>query len=265
VFCDVVPATALMDVADAVRRTGPRTKAIVPVHLYGNVVDVEELRRGLAGSRVHIVEDCAQCHGALLRGRPAGTFGDVAAFSFYPTKNLGAFGDAGLCVARDDQLVAAMRSIRMYGFESAYHAEREGINSRMDPLQAAVLGVKLPHLERWVERRRALAARYDRGLSPRIPRVVAANDVQHGRHLYVVRVQQRDSVREALRQRGIATAVHYPDPIHRMRGYRFLPSASERLPHTEALAAEVLSLPLYPELPDASVDRVIAELNSLAG
>ena len=265
VFCDVDPDTALLDLEDAVARVGPRTRAIVPVHLYGNVVDVERLASRLQGSGVRIVEDCAQCHGATLRGKPAGTFGDAAAFSFYPTKNLGAFGDGGLCFARDPALVARMRSIRMYGFEASYYAEREGINSRLDPLQAALLGVKLPHLPRYVARRRELAARYDRVLSPRIRRIVAGRDVAHGYHLYVVRVRDRERVREALRQRAIMTGVHYPDAIHRMRGYAFLGLAAGSLRHTEALAAEVLSLPLYPELPEASVDRVAAELNALVG
>ncbi|HEX6811686.1 MAG TPA: DegT/DnrJ/EryC1/StrS family aminotransferase [Planctomycetota bacterium] len=265
VFCDVAPDTALLDVDDAVRRTGPRTRAIVPVHLYGNVVDVERLAARLSGSGVRIVEDCAQCHGALLRGKPAGTFGDAAAFSFYPTKNLGAFGDGGLCYANDPQLVARMRSIRMYGFEKSYYAEREGINSRLDPLQAALLGVKLPHLKHYVARRRKLAARYDKALSPRIRRVAAAKDAAHSFHLYVVRVPERERVREALQQRGIATGVHYPEPIHLMRGYAFLGLAKGHLPHSELLAAEVLSLPLYPELPEASVDRVASELNTLLG
>jgi len=265
VFCDVDPDTALLDIDDAVRRIGPRSRAIVPVHLYGNVVDVEVLAARLAGSGVRIVEDCAQCHGALLRGRPAGTFGDAAAFSFYPTKNLGAFGDGGLCFARDMALVATMRSIRMYGFETGYYAEREGINSRLDPLQAALLGVKLPHLPRFVARRRELAAGYDRKLSPRIRRVVAGPDVAHARHLYVVRVPARERLREALQQRAIFTGVHYPQPIHRMRGYAFLEVAAGSLPHPEALAEQVLSLPLYPELTEASIDRVATELNALVG
>jgi dTDP-4-amino-4,6-dideoxygalactose transaminase len=264
VFCEVDPRTALLDPEDAVRRVGPRTRAIVPVHLYGNVVDVERLAALLAGSGVRIVEDCAQCHGARLRGRPAGTFGDVAAFSFYPTKNLGAFGDAGLCFARDAALVSTMRSIRMYGFEGACYSEREGINSRLDPLQAAVLGVKLPHLQRFVARRRELAGRYDRALSPRLQRIAPAPGVDHSYHLYVVRVPARDRVREALRQRSILTGIHYPHPIHRMRGYAFLGAPAD-LPHTEALAEQVLSLPLYPELSEASVDRVAAELNALVG
>ena len=259
VFCEVDPRTALMDVDDAVRRITPRTRAIVPVHLYGNVVDVERLTVKVAGSGLRIVEDCAQCHGATLRGKPAGSFGDAAAFSFYPTKNLGAYGDGGLAYAKDPRIVALMRSIRMYGFDNAYYAEREGINSRLDPIQAAILSVKLPHLARCVAMRRTLAARYDRMLAPHIARVATATDVEPARHLYVVRVPNRDSVRQALQQKGIQTGVHYPHPIHRMRGYAFLGTPPD-LPHSEALAREVLSLPLFPELAESDVDRVCAEL-----
>jgi len=255
IFCEVDPVTALMDVDDAVRRVTRRTKAVVPVHLYGNAVDVERLASKLAGSRIRIVEDCAQSHGATLRGKPAGSFGDAAAFSFYPTKNLGAYGDGGLCYAKDPEVVALMRSIRMYGFDKAYYAEREGINSRLDPVQAAVLEVKLPHLARCVTARRSLAAHYDRLLPPHVVRVATAPSVENARHLYVVRVPQRDRVRQALLDQGIQTGVHYPHPIHRMRGYAFLGTPPE-LPHTEALAREVLSLPLFPELTEADVARV---------
>ena len=260
VLVDVDPTTALMDLTQVEARLSSRTKVVVPVHLYGNMVDVEALQQLLAGRGVRIVEDCAQAQGATLRGRPAGTIGDVGAFSFYPTKNLGAYGDGGACWTRDADLAARLRSHRMYGFEGAYYAERDGINSRLDPLQAAVLGVKLPHLPAWVARRRALAARYDRLLPARVGRVVAAPDVAHGYHLYVVRVPERERVRVSLRERGILTGVHYPHAIHHMRAYADLPGVQASLPHSEALAREVLSLPLWPELADDAVDRVAAAL-----
>lgn len=265
VFCDVDPVTALLDIRAALALVGPRTRAIVPVHLYGNVIDVPALQQGLAGRPVRVLEDCAQAHGACLRGQRAGTFGDVSAFSFYPTKNLGAFGDAGLCWSGDAGLAAAMRRIRMYGFQDRYYAECEGVNSRLDPLQAAILSVKLAHLESWVARRRELAQRYDARLSPRIRRVPAATGVTHGYHLYVVRVPDRERVRSELEAQGIATGVHYPYPIHRMRAYEFLGYGAGSLPHTEELAREVLSLPLYPELGEADVDAVAAALNARCG
>ncbi|MFN7590763.1 MAG: DegT/DnrJ/EryC1/StrS family aminotransferase [Planctomycetota bacterium] len=258
VFVDVDPRTALMDLEQVAAALGKRTKVVVPVHLYGNMVDVDRLRTVVAGRGIAIVEDCAQAQGATLRGRPAGTFGDIAAYSFYPTKNLGAYGDGGACLTRDAQLAERLRSHRMYGFAGAYYAERDGINSRLDPIQAAILGVKLPHLPQWVERRRALAALYDRSLPPHVPRVVAAADVAHGYHLYVVRVADRDRVRDELRARGVMTGVHYPHAIHRMRAYAALPGAQQSLPHSEALAREVLSLPMWPELGEDAVQRVAA-------
>jgi aminotransferase EvaB len=256
VFVDVDPRTALMDLGQVAAALTQRTKVVVPVHLYGNMVDVDQLRALLAGRGIAIVEDCAQAQGASLRGRPAGTFGDIAAFSFYPTKNLGAYGDGGACLTRDLALAERLRSHRMYGFAGAYYAERDGVNSRLDPIQAAILGVKLPHLPTWVERRRTLAALYDRSLPKHVQRVVAAADVAHGYHLYVVRVPERDRVRDELRARGVTTGVHYPHAIHRMRAYAALPCAAQSLPHSEALAREVLSLPLWPELGEDAVLRV---------
>lgn len=262
VFVDVDPRTALMDLGQVPAALTPRTKVVVPVHLYGNMVDVDQLRALVAGRGIAVVEDCAQAQGASLRGRPAGTFGDIAAFSFYPTKNLGAYGDGGACLTRDAQLAERLRSHRMYGFAGAYYAERDGVNSRLDPIQAAILGVKLPHLPRWVERRRQLAALYDRTLPARIQRVLPAADVAHGYHLYVIRVPERDRVREALRVQGILTGVHYPHAIHRMRAYAALPCAAQSLPHSEALAREVVSLPLWPELDDDAVRRVAAAVEA---
>ncbi|MBM3991524.1 MAG: DegT/DnrJ/EryC1/StrS family aminotransferase [Planctomycetes bacterium] len=261
-FCDIEPRTGLMDLARLPRLLGPNVKAVVPVHLYGNMVDVERLRALLDGRPISIVEDCAQSHGARMRGRLAGTLGDAAAFSFYPTKNLGAYGDAGACVSADAELVLRMRSIRMYGFEGQYYAEREGINSRLDPLQAAILGVKLRYVDEFVERRRALAARYDANLCSAARRVVSGVDVAHAYHLYVVRVADRERVRAALHASGVETAIHYPFPIHLMRGYARLGYAPGSLQHTEAAAAEVLSLPLYPELRESDVDRVCLALEA---
>ena len=263
VFADVDPATALLDLDRLPRRLTPRTRAIVPVHLFGNVVDVEALQDLVRGRGIAVLEDCAQSHGATLRGRPAGTFGDAAAFSFYPTKNLGACGDGGLCFTRDAALAEQMRRIRMYGFADGGHAEREGVNSRLDELQAAILSVKLRHLDGWVARRRALARRYDELLPAAVTRIAPAAGVAHAWHLYVVRVPDRDAVRSRLEQRGIATGVHYPTPIHLMRGYAFLGLGEGHAPAAELLAQEVLSLPLYPELGEADVAQVCAALRSL--
>ena len=256
VFCDVDENTCLMDLDQVPSRVTPKTRAIIPVHLFGNVVDVPRLKTLVAGQTVRIVEDCAQCHGATLHGAMAGTFGDISAFSFYPTKNLGAYGDGGLCWSADRALVADMKRIRMYGFDGRYYAEREGINTRLDEVQAAILRVKLRHLPEWLACRRFLAGLYDRLLPWGIDRVRVGEGVEHAYHLYVVRTSGRDRVREALAERGIETGVHYPYPIHRMKGYEFLGWAKDSLPRTETLAGSILSLPMYPELTTADVEQV---------
>jgi aminotransferase EvaB len=247
-----------MDLEKLPAALSPRTKAVVPVHLYGNPVDVVALRRVLAGSGVAVLEDCAQAAGATLGGVPVGALGDVAAFSFYPTKNLGAYGDAGLCATRDPALAELLRSLRSYGLEGGAAARREGVNARLDELQAAILRAKLPHLPRWLARRRALSDRYAAALPDGARGFATGEGGQHARHLFTVRVPRRDAVRAALDARGVATAVHYPVPIHRMPAYAFL--RAPELPVTERLAGELMTLPLYPELREEQVDRVCAAL-----
>jgi aminotransferase EvaB len=264
VFCDVRGDTALLDLDRLEGALSPRTKVVVPVHLYGNVVDVEALRERVAPGGVRILEDCAQAQGATLGGCPAGLLGDVAAFSFYPSKNLGAYGDAGACVTRDPSLGEALRRMRTYGLEGA-EARCEGMNARLDELQAAILNVKLPRLGGDLARRRSLSRRYDEGLPAGVRRIPAAPRVVHGRHLYVVRVADRPSVQATLDARGITTGVHYPIPIHRMSAYAFLGWGEGSLPETERLAGEVLTLPLYPELGEEAVDRVCAALSEVVG
>jgi aminotransferase EvaB len=271
VFCDVEPDTALIDLHKIEACINSRTRAIVPVHLFGNVVDVPAIMDLIGSRSIRVVEDCAQAHGGNLAGglagglagRMAGTMGHAAAFSFYPTKNLGAYGDAGICYSRDPELVAKMRSLRMYGFEDRYYAEREGVNSRLDPLQAAVLRIKLPRLPQYLRLRQEIAADYDRLLSSKIARIAPRIGIEHARHLYVVRLPNRDAVRNRLQERGIQTGIHYPFPIHLMRAYAFLGYQPGSLPVTELLATEILSLPLYPELEKDQIARVCTELNAL--
>ncbi len=261
VFCDVDPHTALMDLEHLDSAITERTRAVVPVHLFGNVVDIPRIRDVIGARDVRIVEDCAQAHGGRLGERAVGTMGDVGAFSFYPTKNLGAYGDAGLCYSGESHMAEEMRRVRMYGFQDGPSAMREGINSRLDELQAAVLRVKLRRLPEYVAARRKLAGRYHDGLHAAVELVAAADRADHAYHLFVVKVPERDRVRETLAAKGVDTGVHYPHPIHLMPAYRFLGYREGSLPHTEALCASVLSLPLYPELSEESVDRVCHELN----
>jgi dTDP-4-amino-4,6-dideoxygalactose transaminase len=264
VFCDVDADTCLLDLDRVAACLTAKTRAVIPVHLFGNVVDVPRLRALLDAEKrsdVKLVEDCAQCHGAVLAtsdgDRMAGTFGDASAWSFYPTKNLGAYGDGGLCAVRDPALAATLRSVRMYGFEQHYYAEREGVNSRLDELQAAILRVKLRWLPQHIQRRRELARLYDGALPDTVTPVRTAPNARHAYHLYVVRTPDRDRLRQKLHDRGIGTGIHYPHPIHLMRGYAFLDHAAGSLPVTERLAGELLSLPMYPELPPADA-RVVA-------
>lgn len=260
VFCDVDENTCLMDLDQVLSCITPKTRVIIPVHLYGNVVDVPRLRTLLAGRAIRIVEDCAQCHGATLRGTMAGTFGDISAFSFYPTKNLGAYGDAGLCWSADPALIVDMKRIRMYGFEDRYYAEREGINTRLDEVQAAILRIKLRRLAPWVEQRRTLASLYDRSLPAGALAIRPGDGVRHAYHLYVVKVAHRDRVRKALADQEVDTGIHYPYPIHRMKAYDILGYRDGSLPVTEKLSQSILSLPMYPELSPEHVERVCYEL-----
>jgi dTDP-3-amino-2,3,6-trideoxy-4-keto-D-glucose/dTDP-3-amino-3,4,6-trideoxy-alpha-D-glucose/dTDP-2,6-dideoxy-D-kanosamine transaminase len=263
VFCDVDTETCLMDFNLLEACLSDRTKAILPVHLFGNPVDIPGLRSMLGTKGIAIVEDCAQAHGATWKGKPVGTMGDAGTFSFYPTKNLGAYGDGGLISTQSESLAAEMRSIRMYGFGDHYDSEREGVNSRLDELQAAILRVKLSHLEGHVHRRREIASLYDQHLPSSIQRVSGHEGPGHAYHLYVVRVSERDRIRTGLMESGIATGIHYPYPVHTMKAYEFLGYETGSLPATERLSGEVLSLPMYPELSNTEVMRVCAALRAI--
>ena len=258
VLVDIDPSTMTIDPNCIIPVIGPRTRAIVPVHLYGHPAAMDEIgniarRRGL-----RIVEDAAQAHGAALRGRRAGTLGDAGAFSFYPTKNLGAFGDGGAITTDDGDLAAACRCLRQYGWDAERTSQARGVNSRLDEIQAAILRVKLRHLSADAERRRAVAARYSealRGCGLVLPQQAPA--ALHAFHLYVVRTPDPARLRRALEQRGIGTAVHYGVPVHRQPAYAGRLRCGP-LAITERVADEILSLPLYPELSDGEVETVIA-------
>lgn len=262
VFCDVDADTLLMDPAAAERCITARTKALVPVHLYGGAVDMPRVLEIARRHGLRVIEDCAQSCGTTLDGRATGTWGDVGCFSFYPTKNLGAYGDAGLCFARDAQLADALRQIRVYGCAKTYYSEREGVNSRLDEVQAAILGVKLRYLDAWVAQRRAIAATYDRLLDQRVFRPGATPGTRHSYHLYVVGVEHRARILERLAAEEIGHGIHYPTPLHLMRGFAFLGYAPGSLPVTERAAERILSLPCYPELPQTAVETVCRVLNS---
>lgn len=261
VFADIDDAMTL-DPEALESAVGPRTRAVVPVHLYGQpadmagILDIAE-RHGLA-----VVEDASQAHDAVFEGRRAGTIGNVGCFSLYPSKNLGAFGDAGVAVTGDQNLARAIRALRNYGQSRRDHAEAPGLNSRLDELQAAILRVKIPRLEGWSARRDALALLYGRGLRD----LEASGDVmlpwprkgcRHAWHLFAIRTARRDALRSHLAERGIDTIVHYPTPVHRQPAYSGARVGAGGLARTEVWASRTLSLPLFPELTDAEAERVV--------
>jgi len=258
VLVDVDADTFNIDVGQIESRITPRTRAIVPVHLYGQAADMAAIvalanRRGL-----RIVEDACQAHGARVDGRSCGTLGDLGCFSFYPGKNLGAFGDGGLVVTDDASLAAAVRRLRSYGEARKYDHQMKGLNARLDTLQAAILRVKLPHLEAWNDARRRHARAYTSGLTglASVATPPVGDERAHVFHLYVIRLARRDELQAFLRARGIQTGIHYPIPIHRQPAYAELADAGGGLPVTERLAGEVLSLPMFPELTAGQIARV---------
>jgi dTDP-4-amino-4,6-dideoxygalactose transaminase len=265
VLADVDETTYTLDPEDLEPLLTERTRAILPVHLYGQCADLDAILAFARSHDLRVVEDAAQAVGSEYRGARAGSIADAAAFSFYPTKNLGALGDGGAVTTSDPATAERARLLRNYGEESKYDSVRRGWNSRLDTLQAAILRAKLPHLDTWTDRRRELAARYDEGLAGAavvIP--IAPPERRHAYHLYVIRVADRKAVQQQLLEEGIGTSVHYPRAVHEHPAYADLAPADDRLAASERLAREVLSLPLYPELDDGEADAVVAAVRRVA-
>jgi dTDP-4-amino-4,6-dideoxygalactose transaminase len=258
VLADVEAATGTLDPACLERALTPRTCAVVPVHLYGQCADMDAI---VAFARAHdlkVIEDAAHAHGARYLGRSAGTLGHAAAFSFYPTKNLGAVGDGGAVVTDDADVAAQARQLRNFGERRRDESVLEGWNSRLDAVQAAVLSAKLSRLERWNVRRRELACAYSAALAGTgVTPPVELPGRRHVYHLYVVRTPRRSELRARLTERGVETLVHYPRPVHRHPAYASLAGAPDSLRESERLAEEVLSLPLYPQLTDGELDEIV--------
>ena len=239
-----------------------RTKAILAVHLYGQAADMDAIGAAAGRHGLRVIEDCAQAAGGSYRGKRVGGLGDVACFSFYPTKNLGAIGDGGAVVTGDAGLAARVRRLRQYGWDEFRKTQEIGLNSRLDPLQAAILKAKLPSLDRDNARRGAIAMRYGKGLAGLPMMLPAAREgTSHVYHLYVVACDDRNGLMAHLHGAEIGSTVHYADPVHRQPGYAERVRTPDRgLPATETAAARILTLPLYPELSDDQVDRVIAAI-----
>lgn len=262
VLADIDPETHLIDLDEVARRVTRRTRAILPVHLYGQMAPVEELRSLAESAGVALVEDAAQAHGASRAGVVPGEAGEAAATSFYPGKNLGAYGDAGAVLTNSPTVEQAVRALGNHGSSAKYHHPVIGFNSRLDTLQAVVLSAKLDHLEAWNGQRSAAAARYDDLLreveAVRVPTVLEKN--VHVWHLYVVRVPNRDRVLSRLSAEGVDAGIHYPVPVHLQGAFAGLGHGIGAFPVTEAAAREVLSLPLFPGITPADQERVVAAL-----
>jgi dTDP-4-amino-4,6-dideoxygalactose transaminase len=264
VLCDVHPDSMLIDIEQLERAITPRTKAVIPVHLFGQSADLNPILQLARAKNIFVLEDCAQAHGATYHGKRVGSYGDIAAFSFYPTKNLGAYGDGGAIVTNDAALAERVNLLRQYGWRERYASDIKGMNSRLDELQAAVLRVKLRHLDAWNAARRERAALYTellRTVTP--PREMAYGQAVY--HLYVVQSSQRQSLISHLQARGIGTAIQYPHPIHLQPAYANLGYREGDLPVAERLAREILSLPLYPELSLDDVRVAAQAVNEFKG
>jgi dTDP-4-amino-4,6-dideoxygalactose transaminase len=266
VLVDIAPASFTIDPAklDAtLAALGAKAKAVIAVHLYGHPCDMAALTRICARYKVALVEDCAQAHGATFDGRKVGTFGEIAAFSFYPTKNLGAFGDGGAVATSNAQAAERCAALRQYGWHARYLSDLQGVNSRLDEIQAALLSVKLKHLDAEIGARQRIAARYDSALADKVQTPRVGNAAAHAYHLYVIRTPRRDALAAHLKAAGIGTAIHYPAPVHRQKAYEGRVALGEGgMVETEKAAAEILSLPLHPFLTEADQDKVIAAVRS---
>ncbi|MEK7560344.1 MAG: DegT/DnrJ/EryC1/StrS family aminotransferase [Patescibacteria group bacterium] len=258
VFVDVDPATGLMDPALIQAAITTRTKAIIPVHLYGQIAPMYDILAVAKRHHLWILEDACQAHGALQNGKRAGSFGDAAAFSFYPGKNLGAYGEGGAVVTSDEALASRIRRLRDHGSPEKYVHAEIGYNMRLEGLAGAVLGVKLAYLDEWNTGRRNNANRYHEMLSGiaglALPAAVEGNE--HVWHLFTILTEQRDELQKFLKERGIATGIHYPIPIHLQKAYVGLGHAHGSFPATERMARETLSLPMYPELTQEQIRYV---------
>lgn len=260
VFVDVEEDSFLIDVANVESAISVKTGCIIPVHLFGQPADMAPLMQIAAAKGVKVVEDCAQAAGAMYRGKAVGSFGDIGAFSFYPTKVLGAYGDAGMAVTADGDICAKLKRLRFYGMESAYYSEEEGYNSRLDELHAAILNFRLKTLGDAIRKRREIADYYSESLAGvgdiDVPAV--KTDRSHSFYAYTIRTGRRDDLMRYLKEHGIESRINYPSPVHLMRGYHFLGYKPGDLPVTERLAGRILSLPIFPELPEESAREVVA-------
>ncbi len=262
-FVDCDKDTYNVDVDKIEVAISPKTQAIIPVHLYGQPADMDERKDIAKKHGLYVIEDAAQTHGAEYKNQRIGTVGDVACFSFFPGKNLGAYGDAGAIVTNDDELARKARMFANHGRIEKYNHEFEGVNSRLDGLQAAILDVKLKYLDKWTDRRRTIAKMYDAGLKGVVITPSVIPDVKHVYHLYVIRTKNRDIVKELLAEKGIATGIHYPIPLPFLKAYSYLGHKPADFPVAYSMKDEILSLPIHGDMTDEQVEYVISSLKDI--
>ena len=267
VFCDTTEDTFTIEPEEINRKITDKTVGIIPVHLFGQAADMEPIMEIAAKKRLWVIEDCAQAHLARYKGRQVGTFGVAASYSFYPGKNLGAMGDAGAIVTNDKSLDIAMRKYARHGGLIKNQHEVEGINSRMDGMQAAILNVKIPQLKKWTEKRRKIASKYDEGLggTPNIQTPPKQEGKEHVYHLYVIKTERRDELAKHLKSKGIETIINYPKALPFVQAYSRLGHTIEDFPNAAKNQDLILSLPMYPELTQEDIERVIFEIRSFLG
>ncbi|MFC1667574.1 DegT/DnrJ/EryC1/StrS family aminotransferase [Candidatus Omnitrophota bacterium] len=266
VFVDIEEKTYNIDVSKIEENITKKTKAILPVHLYGHPVDMDPLMEVAKKHNLKVIEDCAQAHGALYKDKKVGSFGDASCFSFYPTKNLGAFGDGGMVITNSEDIKEKLLLLRDYGRKGRYEHILKGYNSRLDTLQAAILRVKLKHLDEWNEKRRKNAAMYMALFKEKNLAIVCpyeADYAKHACHLYPVRVNNRKEVMDKLAEKGVRTLIHYPIPIHLQEAYKDLGYKRGDFPISEKCCEEILSLPMYPELSEEEIKYVVQVLKEI--
>jgi dTDP-4-amino-4,6-dideoxygalactose transaminase len=265
VFVDIDPATFTMDVTRLEEAITSRTKAIIPVHLYGQPADMDPILEIAKRHGVKVIEDACQAHGAAYKGRPVGALGDAGCFSFYPGKNLGAYGEGGMVVTNNAAMAREIRMLRDWGQDRKYHHVLKGFNYRMEGMQGSILRVKLRHLEQWTDARRTHAADYRRLLQDggvEIP--IEAPYARHVYHVYAIRTEDRATLQRTLQSNGIGTGIHYPVPVHLQPAYEDAAYGPGDFPHSERAANQVLSLPMYPELSFTNVEMIVAAVKEQA-
>jgi dTDP-4-amino-4,6-dideoxygalactose transaminase len=256
VFVDIDPVTQNMDPAKVKKAITKRTKAILPVQLFGQTADMDPILSLAREYKLKVIEDDCQAHGAEYKGKRAGSLGDVGCFSFYCTKNLGAYGEAGIITTSDPEIAKQCRMLRDHGQAAKYYHDVMGTNARLDEVQAAILKVKMPHLDGWIAKRRELARLYDSKLPSSIMKPLEMPWAKHVYYVYVIRTAKRDELKDWMDSKGISTGIHYPVPIHLQEAWRAYGGEAISLPVTEKITGEILSLPMYPELTDAEITYI---------